>query len=37
VLEEDRYHPGDVLANDDEARSVVLQGFGFTVARLFGD
>ena len=37
VLEENRYPRGDVLANDDEARSIVLQGFGFTVARLFGD
>ena len=37
VLEGDRYHPGEALATDDEVKSTVLQGFGFAVARLFGD
>ena len=37
VLREDRYQPGALLANDDEVRSTILQGFGFVVRQVFVD
>lgn len=37
VLKGDRYTAGTALEKDERLSSVVLQGFGFAVGRIFGD